>query len=77
MGFLSGRENYEQIAEKMRRAIQFDRREGGDLLRMAEVGEQIWQQHVPDSKKVGDRCPKCADDTFPCKIIKGFIQDPN
>lgn len=77
MGYLTGRETYGQIVAKMQAAIDQDLDAGHELTRLGEIGEAILHEHVPASKVVGDPCPKCADEKFPCTIMRSFIIDPD
>ncbi|MDO5681509.1 MAG: hypothetical protein Q4G46_01600 [Propionibacteriaceae bacterium] len=77
MGIFGNTVTYDEIITALRKRIEEELDEGAEYARLARVGEDILREHVPDSKKVGDACPKCADDTFPCHIITDYVAHPD
>ncbi|WP_432559987.1 hypothetical protein [Granulicoccus sp. GXG6511] len=77
MGIFGNVVTYEEVITALRKRIEEEFDAGGEYTRLAEVGESIMKEHVPDSKKVGDPCPKCEKDTFPCEIITDYVAHPD
>jgi len=77
MGIFGNAVTYEEVIAALRKRIEEQYDEGAEYARLAEVGEDILKQHVPASKKVGDPCPHCKDDTFPCTIITDYVAHPD
>lgn len=77
VGIFGNRVTYEEIINALRERIEDELNAGAEYARLATVGESILREHVPDSHKVGDPCPKCAHDTFPCEIITDYVGHPD
>lgn len=77
MGIFGNVVTYEEIMAALRERIHDEFDEGAEYSRLAEIGEAILREHVPASHKVGDPCPKCPHDTFPCRIINDYVAHPD
>lgn len=77
MGYFGNVVTYQEVVRALRYRILEEYKEGAEYARLAEVGEAILREHVPESHKVGDPCPKCRTETFPCEIIVDYVAHPD
>lgn len=63
---------YEQIVALVRWQIDIQLTVGREHARLAGVGKSILDGHVPATRMVGDPCPVCHGQVFPCQIIVDY-----